>query len=65
MQLRTFDPHGVTPLTQSAPTQLIVESLVITAPPNTSPDIERPRLSFPSTTKSATDNTSIAARLAL
>mgnify|MGYP006160256745 CR=1 FL=1 len=60
VQLRTFDPNGVTPLEQLAPTQVIVES------PITSPDIERPRLSIPSIpAKSAVDNTSIASRIAL
>ena len=65
VQLRTFDPNGVTPLTQSAPTQLIVESPVTPAPPNTSPDITSPHLPIPRTTKPAADNTSIAARVAL
>eukprot|EP00804_Cyclotella_cryptica_P014407 CCRYP_004762-RA/>CCRYP_004762-RA protein AED:0.30 eAED:0.26 QI:0/0/0/1/1/1/4/0/702 len=65
VQLRTFDPNSVTPLAHSVPTQLNVESPVIAAPWNTSPDIKRPRLSVPSTTNPSADNTSIAAHIAL
>jgi hypothetical protein len=48
IQLRTFDPNGVTPLAHLPPPQLIVESPLATAPLLTSSDTQRPLVTSPS-----------------